>query len=402
MKLSLLPIRIALLWILCIYSCQKEDTFVAKPELLSFSFLQIPSAKINIDAGQQSVTVVLPYGTLINDLIPDLKVSEGVSIVPASGISQDFQRPVYYTLSSQTGTKVIYKVIVSTEQQASPEIVSLSTLEVEAGESLKVKGKHFGRFALGVKTYLLDSLSKSYLLSNQFQDSSELSIHIPYTQALGRYLVQVNVEGKSVVSKESIRVRYPRPQLKSLLSYHVLQGDSLKVSSLYTDTKKYRFTMVLRSGGNQHELLAETDSDGNLYGLPSRAVAAGDYELKLLNKTEQKESSWSTSKIRIYDASKPFISGIKSERVAYVSGDTLSFKTLNFKQLATRFYQVSLKSASQSYHINGLYHPTEGVLSVHLPANMKKGIYGVCVNFLDSTQGILYGIEIDKKINVLK
>jgi hypothetical protein len=63
-----------------------------------------------IDEAAKTVTVTLPYGTQVNALAPDITVSPGASVDPASGTEQDFANPVSYRVTAEDGTWADYTV----------------------------------------------------------------------------------------------------------------------------------------------------------------------------------------------------------------------------------------------------------------------------------------------------
>jgi uncharacterized repeat protein (TIGR02543 family) len=58
-----------------------------------------------------SYYISLPYDTDVRSLTPIINISDGASITPASGVSQDFSSPVTYTLTAEAGNTRTWKVI---------------------------------------------------------------------------------------------------------------------------------------------------------------------------------------------------------------------------------------------------------------------------------------------------
>lgn len=63
----------------------------------------------------KTVTLSLPEGTDVTQLVPTIEVSEGATVSPASGEAQDFTDPVTYTVTAQNGTTAAYTVTVTVE-----------------------------------------------------------------------------------------------------------------------------------------------------------------------------------------------------------------------------------------------------------------------------------------------
>lgn len=86
-----------------VYNAQSEK------RMLSFR-LEEPAAEGVINETAKTVTLSLPNGTDVTNLVPIIEVSEGATVEPASGVAQDFTNPVTYTVTAQDGSTVGYTV----------------------------------------------------------------------------------------------------------------------------------------------------------------------------------------------------------------------------------------------------------------------------------------------------
>lgn len=77
--------------------------------ILSFSIAE-PACDGVIDQVSMTVTLSFPGGTDITNLVPNIVISEGAQISPASGVAQDFTNPVEYTVTAMNGTTAVYTV----------------------------------------------------------------------------------------------------------------------------------------------------------------------------------------------------------------------------------------------------------------------------------------------------
>ncbi len=70
-----------------------------------------------IDSSNYTVNVLMPYGTDLTSLTPEIIVSAGATINPVSGVAQDFTNPVVYKVTAQDGTTTIdWTVMVNIER----------------------------------------------------------------------------------------------------------------------------------------------------------------------------------------------------------------------------------------------------------------------------------------------
>jgi hypothetical protein len=77
-----------------------------------------------IDAVAGTVTVVMPYGTIVTALTPTIEVSEFATINPASGVAQDFTNPVVYTVTAQDASTKTWTVTVNVQPASNDATVS--------------------------------------------------------------------------------------------------------------------------------------------------------------------------------------------------------------------------------------------------------------------------------------
>ncbi len=95
--------------------------------IINFSFLTENNEQLNadvianIDQGTQIISVDLPEGTEVTDLIPTIEISEGATIDPNG--TQDFSTTVTYTVTSQSGNiSTSYNVFVTVELDEEEEV----------------------------------------------------------------------------------------------------------------------------------------------------------------------------------------------------------------------------------------------------------------------------------------
>ncbi|HKL11612.1 MAG TPA: cadherin-like beta sandwich domain-containing protein, partial [Clostridia bacterium] len=85
-----------------------------------------------VDAQGASVSVIVPYGTDTENLIPTFTVSQDASAIPLSGHAGDFGEVVEYTVTAMNGSTKVFAVTVV--QGDADSTADLSGLSVSAGE----------------------------------------------------------------------------------------------------------------------------------------------------------------------------------------------------------------------------------------------------------------------------
>jgi hypothetical protein len=85
----------------------------APKAITAFNFNALSPAVVgSINQGAFTITLVVPPGTNVTALVPTITIT-GTSVVPASGVAQDFTNPVTYTVHASDATTQAYTVTVT-------------------------------------------------------------------------------------------------------------------------------------------------------------------------------------------------------------------------------------------------------------------------------------------------
>lgn len=87
----------------------KPPRMVGAKDIKTLAFPGLPPVRLS----GTSIGVTVPYATEVTALTPNITVSAGATIVPASGTARDFTKPQTYTVTAQDGTKKTYTVTVN-------------------------------------------------------------------------------------------------------------------------------------------------------------------------------------------------------------------------------------------------------------------------------------------------
>ncbi len=107
---------ITLFLVLVLFSCNKDDpeAKAAAKEIQSFTFAALsPAVTAVIDASAKTIRAEVPAGTDLTTLVPTIAVSEKAALSPATGTSQDFSKPVMYTVTAEDGTSDRYTATIT-------------------------------------------------------------------------------------------------------------------------------------------------------------------------------------------------------------------------------------------------------------------------------------------------
>lgn len=384
-------ILVFLYMVLALVAC-KSALEPSEKKILSFRFDAFPAVQPAIDHDKHTITLLLPYNSLLNNLKPIFELSPGSSSVPASGVAQDFSKSVYYTLTGADGSKVIYEVLVKTAPQPTPQILGLDKDTLEAGQSVQLKGRHLGVFSLDVKGYLVNDKGERMEVNTQWIDSTQVTLQIPFETVPNSYQVQISVKQLVASASKRLFVSYPSPQLVGLSRKNILQNDTLQVNGKYLSSA-YQYALQV----NEQLLSAlPAPTNGVKVVIPTR-VAAGAYQVRLYNSSLRKLSRESPLPLQVYDVQKPFVYGIIAPKSQYKAAETVQLKPYNMGAFPTRFYQIELYNRQKSYVQNGVYDAAKKELSFVLPAVVMAGSYQLRVSLVSATND-RYVIELDDVI----
>jgi hypothetical protein len=83
-------------------------------EITNFAIDGYPLRVATINQSTGTIGLMLPYGVSLKSLMPLIQY-KGKTLAPASGVRQNFSGPVYYTVTSESGTAKTYKVTIENE-----------------------------------------------------------------------------------------------------------------------------------------------------------------------------------------------------------------------------------------------------------------------------------------------
>lgn len=385
--------------VLLLLSCTKTNEPSTPPSILKFDLEGVKALNTTIDPSTKTIILEVPYQTSISALVPIIGLEDGVTVVPASGIAQNFAQDVYYTLSKGSN-KIIYTIKVKVANQPKPEISQIKTDTVEAGKDLSIIGKNFGKFALDIQAFLVDNENKESLLKHQLIDSTQIKLTTSIEQKTGFYRIKVKVRNQQVITDRKIWLAYPSPKLMSIPKTKLLKGDTLWLMGEYIDATQYTFLCELSNKNATYQLAMSKSQPNQLGFILPKHVTVGEYEVKINNVSEKKLSVTTATLVSIYEPSFPFATGILKQQAFYKKSEKLTFSTINFDKIGARFYQVNLVGVAKTYIQNGIYDATQKTLSIELPNAIQTGTYAIHFSLSEPKEAIYYSFQTDLQIAV--
>lgn len=94
-----------------------SDLLSNETDITSFS-LPMQTGQATINSTTHKISVTVPFGTDVSSLTPTIVVSAGATIDPLSGVINNFQNPVNYTVTAQNGTtQQVWEITVIIEPE---------------------------------------------------------------------------------------------------------------------------------------------------------------------------------------------------------------------------------------------------------------------------------------------
>lgn len=387
-----------LIFMVFCFSCKDHEKLLSDTSIISFTVKGSNVKKVSIDHSTGQIHVSVPFGTLLSNRFPDILISEGASIVPSPTVPQDFSKSVYYTVTGSDGTKKVYKVLVTSEDQPDLSLHHFSKDTIQAGDTLVVFGEHFGASISLLTINLTNTVGNETKISARLLDSTRLRLPIPPTLQPGNYYVSITRNNIKVISNGTLNIRIPNPEVTDLEGYNLLQGDTLVLAGNFiTDQFKYGISLLGETSNLLHPFHTET---GKLSAIVGSEVPPGSYEILIKNLDEKTKSHPFTKKLSVYSNKLPFVIGILSPKSAYSPGESIIFKTINFQSIPARFFSVQLTAPNRQFNQNGIFSSSDKTLSIVLPSDIPGSTYSTEVVFLDNSGNVIYELTLDNQLVV--
>jgi methionine-rich copper-binding protein CopC len=390
-----------LFFILIFGACDDKNVFEATPQIISFRFADVKTNELKIDESKKTIFISLPFNTNVSALIPKIEITQGATVIPASGLAQNFQKPVFYTLITKDGQKTIYKVVINLAVQPTPEITQIDKDSVEAGFDFALVGKNFGTFGLDVQTFLLDPSNNEIKVKNRLIDSTKINVSTDLATKPGVYNLKLKVKNKEIISTQKFWITYPSPQVTAVEKQFFTHLDSLWLTANYVDVSKHKIRLQLENNGNKLNLECVKAIGSKLCFVLPINMAVNAYSVHLHNQTLNKLSRETNFKVEVFDYSKPYINGIINPKNAYKKEETIDFKTLNFEKIDARFYKISLIGTDKTMIQNGIYDPVKKTLRLNLPNTLVKGNYRLEFALYNPTGNVNYAFKSDITLQII-
>ncbi|HEX8019847.1 hypothetical protein [Mucilaginibacter sp.] len=230
-------------------SCKKEYVKTAYNNVEEFTIADSAGNKLKASIVGDSIRLYWPpFQTVPTNVAPQISVSSGASISPASGISVAFKKGISYTVTAQDGSKKTYFLVPMINQPA--PVFSINESSINQAGYLFLKGQYFIPDTSQTKLFLVNTAGKQISLSlkNALSfNSLAITIKLPNNLSIdtGNYKLKL-INGSNTVVKGPFHIG-PADFSSFLLSASFNQagktlkiGDEISISYVISELgKKY-------------------------------------------------------------------------------------------------------------------------------------------------------------------
>ena len=190
-------------------SCKKEMEKMPYAEIESFSITDGNGNKLYAAIKDDEIIVYWnpPTGDFPSSVTPEIVVSEGATISPASGTPIPFNESTIYTVKAQNGTVKSYKLVPGVNQAII--IVSSVSSNLIIGQQIQVRGEFFIADTSKTKLFLVSGNNIQIPVPMPYLTKTFANGYIPMGIDTGYYKIKLASGERSYVSPTTYRVGPP-------------------------------------------------------------------------------------------------------------------------------------------------------------------------------------------------
>ena len=125
MKKTTHVLWMALAIMMLMVSCTKKSS---EKQILSFRFDSFDEEAVIVEE-TKTISVALPFGADVTNLVPIIVVSEKAMVSPGSGVPMNYTEPVLYTVTAEDGSQALYTIIVTVKELTYQSFVGIWGVE---------------------------------------------------------------------------------------------------------------------------------------------------------------------------------------------------------------------------------------------------------------------------------
>ncbi|WP_438710553.1 DUF5018 domain-containing protein [Aquimarina muelleri] len=262
--------------------------------LFSFNDMNEPYSSFSTYEEQLvTIRVELPYLTPLTALTSNILISEGASIVPASGETIDYSSPVEYIVTAENGNKRKYLIVVDNnlKQVVMPPVSGNQFLDKKPGDLMTFSLNVLNPIKENNTINLIDqhkpNTKMKLVIENIDYETNAVTVRLPQAYLNSRYNLEIFVEDDNTDVSDSFRLDKGTPNFvhvaafinerEDSVSYGSLlsPGESISATVFVDDTRFDQHNFYLRKGSSDVVLSGVTrvpNSNKINFTLPNLAL----------------------------------------------------------------------------------------------------------------------------------
>ena len=241
------------------------------------------SIDASIDESTKTIKAILPYGVDITNIITDISISEGATVLPNSGVATDFTNSVNYVVTAKDGSTATYEATVMVTPRIQIDRVDETVLEV--GDIITIHGdfpafgntsnvslrtpNEIGGYTLYVLTLITESTTKLVCKSEGYFPTGEYELYIKSGVDYGNEAVYPTL----ITLTETTKL----PQIVSLDKTEYKVGELMEITGIRFPNE----TAELTFRGPSHFALLGLRAVNNKITISAQTNVVGEYTISL-------------------------------------------------------------------------------------------------------------------------
>lgn len=121
-------------------ACSDDDEPQSSAKTIESFVFDALSPAVTANISGTSITATVPTGTDVTSLAPDIEISAGATVSPASNVERDFTSPVQYTVTAADGSTQVYTVTVSVNVSSAKDISAFVFADLDPEVEASIDG----------------------------------------------------------------------------------------------------------------------------------------------------------------------------------------------------------------------------------------------------------------------
>jgi hypothetical protein len=287
-----------------------------------------PALESVIDEDNKTVTVLIPWNIEfttdydIYSMAPTIIVSEGATIDPESGVSENFNYDRTYTVTAENGDRQDYSVIVNKEEAPSATVnLPLTITQYGIGDFIEISGTNFTKDC----SVTLGNSITSEVITEITETSLKISVESSYYFPAGEMDVKLRIREQEF-DLGTLKFLPPPPTFTQF-STSGSDGNNILTIGGTNFSEGNNEVYFVGNGINERAYIKKENGETYIYVIIPPFIPTGEYNIKVVA-DGQDATSAETVSVTMSSETRPVITSVNKLTIA--DGETLEIHGKNF------------------------------------------------------------------------